>query len=80
MITATNSPVTQQITAARIDTQTGNNQSQEIRQYNVKASEHNQDFLYTPQVRAPGFADLARPQAGPDQPPIGRGSAVDFSV
>lgn len=80
MITASNSPVTQQITSARLDTQTGNNQSQEIQRFNVKPSEHNQDFLYTPQVRSSGFSDLGRPQAGPDQPPVGRGGAVDFSV
>lgn len=80
MITATNSPVTQQITTARLDTQTGNNQSPEIQRFNVNISEHNQDFLYTPQVRSSGFSDLGRPQAGPEAPPVGRGGEVDFSA
>lgn len=80
MITATSSPYTQQLFNARVDTQTGNNQGTEIQRYNIQISEHNRDFLYSPQVRSAGFSDQPRPQAGPERPPVGRGGLVDVSA
>ncbi len=77
-ITATTSPAFQQVQSARLDRQTGNNQGQEIQQYNISTREHNNSFLHTPQVRSAGLIEQANPQSS--APPLGRGGVVDFSA
>jgi len=78
MITATSSPAFLQVQGARLDTQVGNNQSQEIQRYNISTNEHNNGFLNKPQVRPEGFSDRGSPLS--PTPAVGRGGNIDISA
>lgn len=89
-ITATNSAVTQQLSAA-IHVKSGTTtQKVDIQKYDIQINELNKSFLHNPQVRPSSFADLGKPNpnTGPNNAlpdpngpaPEGRGGKLDISA